>query len=833
MVSKNNLRRRLASDAKRIPHYSLRKLSVGIASVLLGTTLYFGGGMIVHADTVTSQPTVSVTNTSVNTNTSTQTLSTAQQINVNSGFINHYQDSYSEAGSLQYAPEISANFDQNTYQSDPVAAQEQVNVTHLTQEQLQEINTYQLQLINQLRERLGLPDYVQYQSDITTAQQEADEQGARKLWGHNAQYLNGSGENVGAWNVADNGYSMASWKPTTISFERNSQSHTVQTLFPLGKIATMDDLRASVFYMTTAMLFEDDGAEANGHMHNFLRQDSGENTEVALGIEAFKDNNSNYTHVLLRFIIFNHRLAQSGEKPLNGRLNSTNANYDYADRGNYGNVDSAYYVSNRLHVTGWSASNNNRGYQKHFLIAFDYTTNRELGRVQVIQPVYRPDVQRVYNIYNASQSGYDETISINFANMRHGDDSIGIISRYTNSVDGNSDYVDNWSRPIALDLRNLGWVDDFNVRNGHLQVCGWHATNLAINRPYHFILLFDQTAGHEVGQRVLLNSLISRPDIKKAYPDIVNGDQSGFAADFAIANLDPTHEYQIISRYSSDRSGNSDYVDMWFKPTRVAPANLSSLGWVDRLDLSNPDEVVVDGWHAANTSNMQCNRFMILFDDTAQRQVASVKVSSVARPDIKKAYPDIINGEQSGFHAVLKLDAAAKRLINYDHTYSIVSRYSADPDDNGSNGQHTDWWSAPIRLNQDDHFAIDHFQASGRRVNVRGWMISDRSATQPHAYVFLMSNGREVARQAVTLTTREDVGRVYPEIYGSAKSGFDVTFNLTSAQVSQLNGSVQVMLRFSQAADGNSVNGQGTSDQYSRVYSTQNISDFSYVKFDH
>ena len=54
MVSKNNVQERLMTEAQRRPHYGLRKLSVGVASVLLGTTLYFGQADSVHADVVNS-----------------------------------------------------------------------------------------------------------------------------------------------------------------------------------------------------------------------------------------------------------------------------------------------------------------------------------------------------------------------------------------------------------------------------------------------------------------------------------------------------------------------------------------------------------------------------------------------------------------------------------------------------------------------------------------------------------------------------------------------------------------------------------------------------------
>ncbi len=51
MVSKNNRQILKQSGAKQTPHYGLRKLSIGVASVLLSTTLYMGA-TTVYADTV-------------------------------------------------------------------------------------------------------------------------------------------------------------------------------------------------------------------------------------------------------------------------------------------------------------------------------------------------------------------------------------------------------------------------------------------------------------------------------------------------------------------------------------------------------------------------------------------------------------------------------------------------------------------------------------------------------------------------------------------------------------------------------------------------------------
>ncbi|WP_373842534.1 YSIRK-type signal peptide-containing protein, partial [Limosilactobacillus sp.] len=54
MVSKNNTYLKEVMHSHRVPHYGLRKLGIGVTSVLLGTTLYFGANAPVHADVTTA-----------------------------------------------------------------------------------------------------------------------------------------------------------------------------------------------------------------------------------------------------------------------------------------------------------------------------------------------------------------------------------------------------------------------------------------------------------------------------------------------------------------------------------------------------------------------------------------------------------------------------------------------------------------------------------------------------------------------------------------------------------------------------------------------------------
>lgn len=358
MLSKNNtavIRRRLVGQ--REFHFGLRKLNIGVASVLLGTTIFFGV-QTAHADSITpvdrtalssvSQPSAPLSTDAAQTGGGGQGLTSqdrpqdagqtpssfysfvltraaqpavgvtddntvaqsqypvqgslsadqaathvipAQSINVNQGFKNDYFKTTNTDESLKYAGEISANFNDNAYQSDPVAATEQIDYRHLTQDQINRINQYQISLVNSLRGQMGLPDYVTNQPIINWQMGQAQSQADRHLWGHHLEYLHGAGEDVGSLLINNQiGTPVSQWKPSMFSFKRDPQVHTVVAFTPVGAIKTMDDLQAFVYYITTQYLFEDDGAEANGHGHNLLDWNLQPNTYVALGLGWYHED---------------------------------------------------------------------------------------------------------------------------------------------------------------------------------------------------------------------------------------------------------------------------------------------------------------------------------------------------------------------------------------------------------------------------------------------------------------------------------------------------------------------------------------------------------------
>ena len=326
MVSKNNQQLRdNALMARRRFRYGLRKTTLGVASVLLGTTVLMGLSGTAHADTVNSTPVDQPANSQGTVNQSQPQTDNSQQvvhdgytsngqgvsgqmdaqnaashvvpaqsINLNHEFMENFPKTTDIAQSLKYAPGISANFNQNTYQSDPVAAGEKIDYRNLTTDQRQRINQYTISLVNTVRQQMGLPDYetnpalIEWQQGQTVAQED------RQLWGHHPEYLHGAGEDVGAFLINNQiGKAFSQWKPTDFAFKRDPQTHTVVMVTPVGALFTMDDLQAMEYYLTNAYLFEDDGAEANGHGHNLTDWNPGPHTLVALGIAGYHQPGDN------------------------------------------------------------------------------------------------------------------------------------------------------------------------------------------------------------------------------------------------------------------------------------------------------------------------------------------------------------------------------------------------------------------------------------------------------------------------------------------------------------------------------------------------------------
>lgn len=357
-------------------------------------------------------------------------------------------------------------------------------------------------------------------------------------------------------------------------------------------------------------------------------------------------------------------------------FNSVNLNTNAGYLDNF-NIDGA---TNTLNISGWHATDQSAGKDYHFIILFDASKNRELGRYEVRSTV-RNDVAKVYNVYNAGKSGFNLQVNLSPALIG---DNIQVISRYSNSSNGEGNYVDYWFAPKKF-TANQSFLDKVEFSNNQVHVSGWQATDNSVKQQNHFVILYDATTHREIARKQVNN--VSRPDVQRAYPHIANAGNAGFDVTFDFNKAAYAgHQLQVISRYSDATSGEGNRTDAWFNPVAV-PSN--NQGFLDSFVVKN-GQLTVSGWQAADQSYSQKNHFVILYDATTHREIARQQVTNIERPDVQRAYPSIYNAGKSGFKASFRL---SNNLVGHD--IRVISRYS---DASNGEGTRTDFWFNAIKL---------------------------------------------------------------------------------------------------------------------------------------
>lgn len=680
----------------------------------------------------------------------------------------------------------------NDYQSDPEAAQERVDINNLTAGQVEEMNRYGLSLVNKARSEFGEEPFTQDESTINQVKnmalqyQDKDESLLKGNW-HDFEILQGKSENIATYQVYADNVSGLTARPFATAKGRDfADSQSV----PLFSLTTMDDLRSLIYYGIMGMLFND--ADDNyGHAQNFLTYNQPITTMALYPSLTYSAGNGKWGNgTTFTFRLENvdmHYIWVTGDDYNTADFSNSGSvvePWDENDNGNYANLDGAYISSDgQLVATGWHAANATVGHPYHYIIALDQN-GHELSRVKV-DSVQRPDVQKVHNVYDALRSGFSAKLDLGagLANAT----SIRLISRYSASADGNSDYVDYDFAPITVDRNNYANLDGAVINGSKLQLSGWNATNQSAGKDYHYIIVLNN--GKKV-DRILVKDGINRADVANVYPNVDGAGKSGFMVSVDVNKLNFNQRIQLISRYTDDPAGNGNYVDYWFAPlTEGTYSNQASL---DNFSIAN-GKLNIAGWHANGVSQFEQNHFIILYDATDNRQAASFAVPTVARPDVRRAYPTVANAGQSGFN--LNLDLTNLALVP-GHRYAVVSRYSSSGEGNGTGngGQYTDYWfDAQTLMNGNEAGNLDGWtvtrQANGQyQMTATGW----RATNMPQGYHTLIlvdnTSGQEVTRQTVsttpTGTARPDVAKIYGGQYANAgQSGFSTSFAVANLRL--------------------------------------------------
>lgn len=466
-----------------------------------------------------------------------------------------------------------------------------------------------------------------------------------------------------------------------------------------------------------------------------------------------------------------------------------------------------------LNVQGWQATGHSTSQQYRYVLVYDNTAKREVTR-QAVTPQRRDDVQRAYsNVAGSDYAGFNANILLPNLSALSGH-SLSFVSRYSSDPQhGEGQYTDFWFNPVIVDNDNQAFLDDISSdQDGNVTVSGWHVSNQAANKPYHYIIAYDRTIKQEITRKQVTANQ-ERPDVAKAFPMIANAGIAGFNVSFKLTPQYAKDDIVFVSRWTTDPAGNGNATDFWFNGlTKVNRANL------DLWDLQNGG-LHVTGWHADDASVYAPYHSLIVYDKTSNRQVGAQLIQNIASPDVQKVYG---NDTRTAGKARFDVDLG-KLPLEMGHTYAIVSRYSDVKDGNGGSGDSVDYWLPDFTLNQAGS-NFDTVEVTGDRLLVKGWFASDAAVNKDSRWVILLVNGKEVARQKIQATARPDVAKVYPQMYDSANSGFEASFDLPNTTTDHSKGDYQVVFRYSDDAakgEGNHIDAWSAKQDSTALYANR------------
>ncbi|WP_035191150.1 NlpC/P60 family protein [Ligilactobacillus equi] len=495
----------------------------------------------------------------------------------------------------------------------------------------------------------------------------------------------------------------------------------------------------------------------------------------------------------------------------------TTSTYNSSNHANKGHFDKIMLDDQgQLQVSGWHAADHSHNQTSTWMIVYDATTNREVTRQQYAT-VERDDVKKAYpTIYNAKYSGFNMSFDLSGYNLAN--HTIRLIARYSNNPrNGEGQYTDLWSQDV-IPYKNAAHVDDFSINKNTLHVNGWHATDYSTTNQDQYVILFDNTRGHElarvkVGEStdVATSKRVSRKDVQKVYSNIANAADSGYDITFDLSKLDYVggNQISVVSRYVN-KNTNSTKTDMWSAKHvfNQSAFNLDNYSF-DKNGLN------VVGWHVSDYSKQMPNQYVILFDKSAGKEIARVKVGESKtgitsrvekREDARNAYRGIYSNDAVGFNVTFANSVIAKAL---GHELQVVIRYSSDA--KSGEGQRQDFWSGVKNLST-SAYNLDSFQLQDSKLTVNGWFFNPQEVKQQNKFLILFDQtaGHEVKRIQIgksddkaqaKAVNRPDVQKAYANAYVPLASGFSASFDMVKLGFN-LGHNYQVVMRVSDDAVG-------------------------------
>lgn len=430
-------------------------------------------------------------------------------------------------------------------------------------------------------------------------------------------------------------------------------------------------------------------------------------------------------------------------QPANAQMQKPDTN---ADNGNHAYLDNVDVSDGSLHLSGWNASNQDQGKNYHYIIVYDQTQHKELAR-QAVQNTQRNDVQNAYpNVYNSKYSGFSANFKIDTSAYLN--DSLQIVSRYSASESGNSNYVDYWFDPISLSSRAY-YIDSLKQTENGIKVSGWMIDSQSFTKQNAYVFLMRD--GKEIArQRVVLTP---RHDVGRAYKGVYNSNNSGFSVNFNVDPYQLTGNLQIMMRFTDDTWGNGHFSDQYSK------VYTTNTGYTDNFNVSG-NTIHLSGWHAATNAQGMNHQFIIVLDmnnHELYRTELKGNQKNISRNDVAKVYPWIGDANVSGYSVDIPL------LSSMQHKgLKIVHRYSSSAD---GNSNYVDFWDNGHSVNsgwQGDHY---YDPTTGR-------MATGQTNINGQTYYF-DNNGKLMSREQAAVNRALSVRGTRYVWGGNTPAGFD------------------------------------------------------------
>ena len=471
-------------------------------------------------------------------------------------------------------------------------------------------------------------------------------------------------------------------------------------------------------------------------------------------------------------------------------------------------------ANNKVVVSGWHADDASAFMPTHLVILYDKTASRELAR-QIVKNATSPDVaaSAAGKIANSGQARFNTSFAITPEMVGH---QMVVVSRYSDSTKGDGHYSDYWFNNNAINFKvnQAAYLENFKIDQaaGKVYVSGWHADDASMYMPGHYVILFDRTANREIAHQ-LVKPTASTDVVRAGYGNIANAGQARFNTSFDISPEMVGHDLVVVSRYSNSTtkdygSANSDY---WFT-NNVVTFPVKQQAFLENFSLDVTNKTVnVAGWHADDATVYMPGHYIILFDKTANKEVAHKYVPTTASPDVLNA-THITNADKARFNVSFAL---TPETLN--HTLTVVSRYSNSDDENYGTASSDYWFNNQIDLNQQDGW-LDTLSQNGTTINVAGWHVANSVVGLPHHVILLWdySRNREVARHEVANTASGDLQASHGNYLNNQQARFSTSFTVDPSMVHDCFG---IISRYSNQAAGEGTYSQLWLDnQYLNAY---------------